>query len=179
MKKLWVLGFASSVLPLICLFTPSFAFAHPGSVSSDGCHFCRTNCEKWGWTYNTRHGHSGQPCDPSKGPIDPLYGGVSITLPQPQDTPNPVSSPVIIYSPKPSPVFVPTPTPSPSPSPYLSPTPSTTIEPSVFETVSPSLAPTPSPEVKGVATNDSKKFNFRWWIITPLTKFLAIIFGWK
>ncbi len=35
------------------------AYAHPGRTASDGCHYCRTNCDKWGYTYGTRHCHGG------------------------------------------------------------------------------------------------------------------------
>lgn len=34
-------------------------FAHPGNTASDGCHYCRTNCSSWGYTYGTRHCHGG------------------------------------------------------------------------------------------------------------------------
>ncbi|MDD3120479.1 MAG: hypothetical protein PHF46_03670 [Candidatus Gracilibacteria bacterium] len=47
------------------------AYSHPGNTSSDGCHYCRTNCNKWGYTYGTRHCHNGGV--PQFGPADPLY----------------------------------------------------------------------------------------------------------
>ncbi len=31
--------------------------AHPGNTASDGCHYCRTNCDKWGVAWNERHCH--------------------------------------------------------------------------------------------------------------------------
>ena len=31
--------------------------AHPGNTASDGCHYCRTNCTKWGVAWNERHCH--------------------------------------------------------------------------------------------------------------------------
>ncbi len=34
--------------------------AHPGRTASDGYHYCRTNCDKWGEVAGQRHGH-GQP----------------------------------------------------------------------------------------------------------------------
>jgi len=43
---------------LIALF-PNLAKAHPGNTASDGCHYCRTNCEKWGEVYGERHCHNG------------------------------------------------------------------------------------------------------------------------
>ena len=52
MNKLIILALASA------LFTLN-AFAHPGRTASDGCHYCRTNCEKWGVPHGTRHCHGG------------------------------------------------------------------------------------------------------------------------
>ncbi len=40
-------------------FSPLWALAHPGRTASDGCHYCRTNCDSWGETYNARHCHGG------------------------------------------------------------------------------------------------------------------------
>lgn len=36
-----------------------FASAHPGRTASDGCHYCRTNCESWGVPQDQRHCHNG------------------------------------------------------------------------------------------------------------------------
>jgi hypothetical protein len=30
-------------------------FAHPGKTDSDGCHICKTNCEKWGLRVGEYH----------------------------------------------------------------------------------------------------------------------------
>jgi hypothetical protein len=38
---------------------PISVSAHPGNTASDGCHYCRTNCEKWGEQYDVRHCHNG------------------------------------------------------------------------------------------------------------------------
>lgn len=54
------------------LFLPGIVSAHPGNTSSDGCHYCRTNCSKWGYTYGTRHRHYGNSCNCNP-PVDPLY----------------------------------------------------------------------------------------------------------
>lgn len=32
--------------------------AHPGKTDGDGCHTCRTNCEKWGLEYGEYHCHN-------------------------------------------------------------------------------------------------------------------------
>ncbi len=44
-------------LILVWLF-PSLSFAHPGRTASDGCHYCRTNCSKWGEISGQRHCHN-------------------------------------------------------------------------------------------------------------------------
>ena len=45
MRKL--LAFATFAL-LLVLPTSTSIQAHPGRTDSNGCHTCRTNCEKWG-----------------------------------------------------------------------------------------------------------------------------------
>ena len=45
---------------LVALFlVPQLAVAHPGRTAADGCHYCRTNCDKWGVPWNERHCHGG------------------------------------------------------------------------------------------------------------------------
>lgn len=151
-QKLFLVFFLIIFL-IVFFYIPNSAFAHPGSVSSDGCHFCRTNCEKWGWTYNTRHSHSGQTCDPSKGPIDPLYTGSAPSI----------TSPTVVQTPIPT--FSPAATPTLTHIPAFSP--------------SPLQSPPPAPEVKGVTTQLVQKQSHPWWLITPITTFLASILGWK
>lgn len=41
----------------ILLLSSSWVYAHPGRTASDGCHYCRTNCDKWGVPWNVRHCH--------------------------------------------------------------------------------------------------------------------------
>ena len=61
-------------LSLLVFFLPQHAFSHSGNTAQiDGCHFCRTNCEGYGFNYLTRHGHGSQTCNESKGPTDPNY----------------------------------------------------------------------------------------------------------
>lgn len=88
--KLRVLILGLLFILTFLIFTAPNIAAHPGNTASDGCHFCRTNCGTWGYTYDTRHGHNGETCNPSKGPIDPLYSGSSIT---PEKTVTPVYFP--------------------------------------------------------------------------------------
>jgi len=42
---------------LFLFLSPNLAFAHPGRTASDGCHYCRTNCDKWGVPWGVRHCH--------------------------------------------------------------------------------------------------------------------------
>ena len=37
--------------------TAGAAWAHPGRTAADGCHYCRTNCDKWGEVAGERHCH--------------------------------------------------------------------------------------------------------------------------
>lgn len=37
----------------------SLLHAHPGRTAADGCHYCRTNCDKYGVPWNERHCHGG------------------------------------------------------------------------------------------------------------------------
>ena len=91
--KLRVLILGLLFILTFLIFTAPNITAHPGNTASDGCHFCRTNCEKWGYTYNTRHGHHNETCDPSKGPIDPLYAPTTPTpIPTQTQTPIPTTS---------------------------------------------------------------------------------------
>jgi hypothetical protein len=42
----------------ILLSIPAFVSAHLGRTASDGCHYCRTNCDKWGVPWGERHCHN-------------------------------------------------------------------------------------------------------------------------
>ena len=55
MNKLFLLLAAISITVVF----PSYSFAHPGRTASDGCHYCRTNCDSWGVPWNERHCHNG------------------------------------------------------------------------------------------------------------------------
>lgn len=52
MNKLTLLALVASLFSLN-------AIAHPGRTASDGCHYCRTNCAKWGVEHGVRHCHGG------------------------------------------------------------------------------------------------------------------------
>lgn len=38
---------------VLILGASDVATAHPGRTAADGCHYCRTNCDKWGGTSDT------------------------------------------------------------------------------------------------------------------------------
>ena len=47
----------SAVLAIVFLAAAAAGLAHPGGRASDGCHFCRSNCEKWDLEKDERHCH--------------------------------------------------------------------------------------------------------------------------
>ncbi len=48
------------VLTLIFFIESSYVVsAHPGRTDGNGGHYCRTNCEKWGYEYGEYHYHNG------------------------------------------------------------------------------------------------------------------------
>ncbi len=44
---------------LLAVSLPQIVYAHPGRTASDGCHYCRTNCDRWEVPWNERHCHGG------------------------------------------------------------------------------------------------------------------------
>ena len=84
MRKL--LAFATFAL-LLVLPTSTSIQAHPGRTDSNGCHTCRTNCEKWGLAYGEYHCHNGGGTSSSGGTSAPSTNGSSAPSPS---TPQPV-----------------------------------------------------------------------------------------
>lgn len=107
---------------------PQETYAHPGNTAADGCHYCRTNCDKWGVPYNERHCHNGG----------------SAPAPVVEQT-----APVISATPTPAPTLKQTATPRPSIRPTIKPSPSNEPSPSVSP--SPSITPSPSVEASSSA----------------------------
>ena len=66
-------------LILLVLLFPVIILAHPGRTASDGCHYCRTNCDSWGVVWNQRHCHDGTTYTPPPTPPQP-----SAPEPEPQ-----------------------------------------------------------------------------------------------
>ena len=52
-------------ITLTIIFIALPVFAHPGRTASDGCHYCRTNCDSWGVPWGERHCHGGGYSPPS------------------------------------------------------------------------------------------------------------------
>lgn len=157
---------------------PVSIFAHPGNVSSDGCHFCRTNCEKWSYTYETRHGHSGQVCDPSKGPVDPRYSSGRSSQPIKQPTKPPIiptSTPSLTKVPTVRPTAMLTLRPTSTPKPTVIPTPESTPTEEITPTLTSEPTVTPMSEILGETTQGPKKSKFQLWKIF-LPPFLWLFF---
>ena len=56
MKPKKNLNFFWALLLFVLIF-PLLAFAHPGGRDANGCHVCRTNCDKYGVLFNAKHCH--------------------------------------------------------------------------------------------------------------------------
>jgi hypothetical protein len=89
------------------IISPVSVFAHPGKTDSDGCHYCRTNCDKWGVPRNERHCHNGgtikkatvQPKTPTRVPTK---------IPRPTKVPTQKPTPTLVPSNTPSITIIPT-----------------------------------------------------------------------
>lgn len=47
------------VVLTILLFSTGVVYSHPGRTDFNGCHICKTNCEKYGLAYGEYHCHDG------------------------------------------------------------------------------------------------------------------------
>ena len=95
------------VLIFSILVVPIASFAHPGNTASDGCHYCRTNCDDWGVAWNARHCHGGYTA-----PVytQPTSKPILTATPRPTNTPTPRPT----NTPMPEPTHTPTPEPTPA-----------------------------------------------------------------
>ena len=48
----------TKILLILITFIPTTVFAHPGKTDANGCHYCRTNCAKWGLYNGQYHCHN-------------------------------------------------------------------------------------------------------------------------
>jgi len=89
-------------------------FAHPGNTAADGCHYCRTNCDKWGVPWNVRHCHGGGYVAPTSTPKPPATNTPTTKLTS-TPTIKPTGTTVPRNKPTPLPELTETPTPTPEP----------------------------------------------------------------
>lgn len=40
---------------VVSIFSLNIIYTHPGRTAKDGCHYCRTNCDRWGVPWYQRH----------------------------------------------------------------------------------------------------------------------------
>lgn len=91
MKKL----FLTLLFFLFFLLNSKIAFAHPGNTASDGCHYCRTNCAKWGEIEGARHCHNSKPTSvPTYKPTVKPQPTSTLPKPSPVATNRPTSKPI-------------------------------------------------------------------------------------
>ena len=53
------------LLTISLMLMHTVSFSHPGKLAKDGCHYCRSQCEKYGLKANTRHDKNGVTCPDS------------------------------------------------------------------------------------------------------------------
>lgn len=58
-----------SLIVVTIIFGPINVMAHPGGLDDNDCHYCRTNCSKWGLDTGEYHCHNGNTYSNSKGEI--------------------------------------------------------------------------------------------------------------
>jgi len=79
-KKLLICCFV-----LISVFLISYDInAHPGRTASDGCHYCRTNCDSYGVAWNQRHCHNSY--------TPPTTKSLPSTISEPEPEPEPIKT---------------------------------------------------------------------------------------
>ncbi len=125
------------IFSILLFFPDPKVSAHPGNTAADGCHYCRTNCDKWGVPWNERHCHGGGSTVQESTPVQQYIPPTDTPIPLPTWTPWPTNTPFPTR----------TPTPSITLSPTITLTP--TISPTKAPTRIPTNTPTSAPEVKG------------------------------
>lgn len=81
LMKLEILSILLAVMFSTVFLFSDVALAHPGNTAADGCHYCRTNCDKWGVPWNERHCHGGSTIPaptPKPDPVPPTPTNNSI-----------------------------------------------------------------------------------------------------
>lgn len=106
MNKIWVV---TTILIVFFTFSSS-VLAHPGRTASDGCHYCRINCDSWGVPWNERHCHDGGAVQGVQ-ESEPIYTPPTNTpIPLPTWTPVPTNTPRPTKTPTPTVILTPGPT---------------------------------------------------------------------
>lgn len=112
MNKCVLISLFSFTFIFLSILSPNVVFAHPGNTAADGCHYCRTNCAKWGVPEGERHCHGGKTEDTETKELKPLplLSTPPTTTPKSLPSPKPslkpslkpsaVSSPKVVSSPK-------------------------------------------------------------------------------
>ncbi|MDE0243361.1 MAG: hypothetical protein OYG31_01460 [Candidatus Kaiserbacteria bacterium] len=81
----------------VLIFSAVPVFSHPGRTAADGCHYCRTNCERWGGAeYNQRHCHQSKGIPQPEEPIRSHQDGsfeVFEAYKEPEQKKDPIVSP--------------------------------------------------------------------------------------
>jgi hypothetical protein len=85
-----------SFVLFLLIITSNIAYAHPGNTAADGCHYCRTNCAKWGEVEGERHCHGGGESEPAvvQPKVAPFAAPVSTPRPV-VSTPKPTLRPTV------------------------------------------------------------------------------------
>ena len=55
----WSLHMIRRLLAVFLVLLALDAAAHPGRTAADGCHYCRSNCDRWNVKADERHCHGG------------------------------------------------------------------------------------------------------------------------
>ena len=133
------------VFIVILLCFPASVFAHPGRTASDGCHYCRTNCDKWGVAWNERHCHGGG--IPVQEVETPVYVAPTRVIVLPTRTPTRIPTRTITRTPTRTPSRIPTRVPTRIPTIKPTTTPTTTPTTILTATLTPTEEVTPSAEI--------------------------------
>lgn len=120
----------------LALFLPFPAFAHPGNTAADGCHYCRTNCDKWGVPWNERHCHNSGSVE---APPQQIYTYPTNT----PYVPPPTATSLPTYTPTPTNTPIPTATLTPSPTKAIKKLKQKTVKKQQKKMVAPTVTPAP------------------------------------
>ncbi len=152
------------MLMLLSIVLERPVFAHPGKTAVDGCHYCRTNCDKWGVPWNERHCHGGG----TAAAAQVIYTApTNTTYPHPTWTPRPTTVPTLKSTSTPLSTSTPTST--------VSPTSSATVTLINTPSQTPTSVPAPKPTATVLGTTKSSDGAGLGGAVVFLTGFGVII----